>query len=477
MQNIINFIKYHNLVPIILGLVLLTTAGAFANEDVRNAVIGEEIITEQGIDNSLVISADLDNFDMALQIQNVAEDEEKYYVDYIFKTIAIQGNSWQEVWREKRLAVSKKHLGDEDLTSSVMEELGQVIDNELAYLKEVQVIERERGPQKIVSSVEYTGLRGLFNDLKERMLPEPICQPTDEVCDGVDNDCDGSIDEDLGQTVCGLGACQVAVDKCLDGALLACVPRTPTKEVCGDNIDNNCDGTVDNPEICQQSEPPTEEPPTEEPPTEEPPTEEPPTEEPPTEEPPTEEPPTEEPPTCQPTEEVCDGIDNNCDGEIDEGGVCSGGESSTEEPPAEDVCDEDHLNLCLTQLECESVGGFWYSEVCNAEEFVDDGQEEEEEEPLACEPTEEICDGIDNDCDEEVDEDVDCGETSCDTSLNLTGSCQNSCSEGSCQVCVPSCACADGFSDCDGDTSNGCEEVSDECSPSEPPEEPEEPEE
>jgi hypothetical protein len=29
-----------------------------------------------------------------------------------------------------------------------------------------------------------------------------------------------------------------------------------------------------------------------------------------------------EPPTCTPGEEVCDGEDNNCDGEIDEGGVC-----------------------------------------------------------------------------------------------------------------------------------------------------------
>jgi hypothetical protein len=437
MQNIINFIKYHNLVPIILGVVLLVAAGAFANEDVRKTVIGEEIITEQGIDNSLIMSADLDNFDMALQIQNVTEDEEKYYVDYIFKTIAIQGNSWQEVWREKRLAVSKKHLGEEDLTSYVMEELGQVIDNELAYLKKVQIIERERGLQRIVSSVEYTGLRGLFNDLKKKILVEPTCQPTDEVCDGTDNDCDGQIDEDLGQTICGLGACQVAVDKCLDGALLACVPKSPREEICGDDIDNNCDGRVDNPEICQRTEPPAEEPPAE------------------------------EPPTCQSTEEVCDDVDNDCDGEVDEGSVCSGGGSSGEEPPAENVCNETHLDLCLAQSECESVGGFWYNEVCNAEESVG------EEEPPACEPTEEICDGIDNDCDEEIDEDVDCGETSCNTSLNLTGSCQNSCSEGSCQVCTPSCVCADGFSDCDGDMSNGCE-ISGECPPSLPPEEPEE---
>ena len=48
--------------------------------------------------------------------------------------------------------------------------------------------------------------------------------------------------------------------------------------------------------------------------------------------------------TCNPTEEVCDGVDNNCNGQIDEGLNCT------------------------------------------------------------CTPTQEICDGIDNDCDNKVDE-------------------------------------------------------------------------
>lgn len=417
MQSIIGFIKYHNLVPIILGVVLLATASAFANEGVRNAVIGEEIIIENGIDNSLILVADLDNFDMALQIQNITEDNEKYYVDYAFRTIAIQDNRWQEVWREKRLAVSKKNLGDEDLVSYLMKELGQVVDNELAYLKEVQAIEREKGLQKIVASVKYTGLRGLLSDLREKILPEPVCQPADEVCDGIDNDCDGLIDEGLGQTTCGLGVCQVTVNNCLNGVLLACVSGTPSEEICGDGIDNNCDGIVDNPEICQPSAPPVE-----------------------------------EGPICQPTTEACDGIDNDCDGLIDEGGVCE-----TTEPPVEDVCDAAHLVLCITQAECETAEGFWYNEGCNTEEPPAGEEKPIEEEPPVCQPVDEVCDGLDNDCDGQIDEEVDCGTTSCDTSLNLTGQCQNACVEGNCQTCSPTCTCAEGFSDCDSDTANGCE--------------------
>ena len=54
-----------------------------------------------------------------------------------------------------------------------------------------------------------------------------------------------------------------------------------------------------------------------------------------------------------------------------------------------------------------------------------------------------------------------CGTTSCDTNLNLVGSCQNTCLEGSCQACAPTCTCTEGFSDCDGDMTNGCESQGD----------------
>jgi len=38
-------------------------------------------------------------------------------------------------------------------------------------------------------------------------------------------------------------------------------------------------------------------------------------------------------------------------------------ETWEELPPS---CDEEHLELCLTQGDCEGAGGYWYNEVCNA---------------------------------------------------------------------------------------------------------------
>ncbi|XOB41868.1 MAG: MopE-related protein [Candidatus Nealsonbacteria bacterium] len=85
----------------------------------------------------------------------------------------------------------------------------------------------------------------------------PACQPTEEVCDGLDDDCDELIDEDLGQTTCGIGACAVTIDNCIGGQSQTCTPGTPTDEIC-DQIDNNCDGQIDEGSVCVKPEVPTE---------------------------------------------------------------------------------------------------------------------------------------------------------------------------------------------------------------------------
>jgi len=67
----------------------------------------------------------------------------------------------------------------------------------------------------------------------------------EEVCDGRDNDCDGLVDEDLGTTTCGVGACATTVENCVNGQLQVCEPLPPTEvEVC-DGRDNDCDGEID----------------------------------------------------------------------------------------------------------------------------------------------------------------------------------------------------------------------------------------
>lgn len=182
-SKIINFIKYHNAFSIGLILVFLSSGAIMASEDVRNAIIGQEIVTEQGIDNSQLLSAELENFDINFKINNVLEDEENYFVDYAFNTIAVRDNIWQPVVKSEKFTVNKTALGNRDLGIYLAEEFSEAARGEMAYLKEAQKNERERGLTQIVRTTDYTGLIGLTLDLKNKILPgyEPVVKPPEIV--------------------------------------------------------------------------------------------------------------------------------------------------------------------------------------------------------------------------------------------------------------------------------------------------------
>ena len=77
-----------------------------------------------------------------------------------------------------------------------------------------------------------------------------VCVPTGpEVCDGIDNDCNGAVDDGLGTTTCGVGACTRTVDNCVGGVPQTCTPGVPSPEVC-DGLDNDCNGSVDDGGVC-----------------------------------------------------------------------------------------------------------------------------------------------------------------------------------------------------------------------------------
>jgi hypothetical protein len=78
--------------------------------------------------------------------------------------------------------------------------------------------------------------------------PNLAAATPDTLCDGVDQDCDSRLDEAYSATTtCGVGACErPGVLSCVSGGVqTACTPGMPADELCGDLVDNDCDGQVD----------------------------------------------------------------------------------------------------------------------------------------------------------------------------------------------------------------------------------------
>ena len=188
--------------------------------------------------------------------------------------------------------------------------------------------------------------------------------PENEICDSLDNDCDGEEDEDQGITNCGLGNCNHDQPNCVDGLLQECDPfEGAVFEVCNGE-DDDCDGDIDEglgqefvtcgEGVCEHTESDCEG----------------------------------TIPDCDPFEgasqETCDGLDNDCDGDVDE--------------------DIDDITCGLG--ECAHtipgcIGGV--DQTCDPNEGA----------------TPEICDGLDNDCDGLVDEGFGnwtCGDNGCEAS-------------------------------------------------------------
>ncbi|MBK7579760.1 MAG: hypothetical protein IPI67_06070 [Myxococcales bacterium] len=148
------------------------------------------------------------------------------------------------------------------------------------------------------------------------------------------------------------------------------------------------------------------------------------------------------PQTCTPktgsATEKCDGVDDNCDGNIDEGCSCQDGKTQTcySGPSA-----TEGVGLCKSGLQT-CTGGKWGT--CQGEVV----------------PTTEICDGKDNNCNNQDDENNPGGGATCST--GLSGVCSlgaQTCKNGKLEcvaVTQPGSETCDGQdNDCDGKIDNG----------------------
>ncbi len=194
--------------------------------------------------------------------------------------------------------------------------------------------------------------------------------PQEEVCDGVDNDCNGTVDDDiqLPEEPCGSsqGECSPGRWRCVDGQATCFGGRQPEPEVCN-GLDDDCNGLPDDGLgvcECQAGE---------------------------------RRPCGTDQGSCEPGEqrcaagrwgaceggrgpqaELCNGLDDDCDGEVDEdfptlGQRCGSAQGVCR--PGRLACTEEGLLGCL--------GGI--------------------------QGTPEVCNGQDDDCDGEVDEGIACG--------------------------------------------------------------------
>ena len=170
-QKLLHFIKYNNAAIIILAVVLILGGVAAA---AGPEAIGQKQISVQGIDNTALLSVDLETFNLDFNIEKIEQDEKYYYVTYGFLDLAAADNVWQYQLRQQTRKVGKQIK--EDLGVYLAKFLAKHQEARLRELKREKSQAQSQGGQKRVEVTEYSGLIGRTLDLAAKIFPgyEPV---------------------------------------------------------------------------------------------------------------------------------------------------------------------------------------------------------------------------------------------------------------------------------------------------------------
>ena len=156
------------MVLILLGFFLVGSS-VFAATDTGQQVIGTKQVSYEGVDNTLLLSADLAKLDMDFKISSIKEDEKYYFVTYTFINLEPVNKAWQYQLREKARKVSKRERLD--LGTYLAEQLKQEYDERIKELKAEQDKAKEQGKSEVVEVQSYSGLIGKTLEVASAVFP------------------------------------------------------------------------------------------------------------------------------------------------------------------------------------------------------------------------------------------------------------------------------------------------------------------
>jgi hypothetical protein len=171
LQKILHFIKYNNATVIILAVILILGGGALA---AGPEAIGQKQTSVQGVDNTALLAADPENFNMDFKIENIEQDGEYYYVTYSYLDLAILDNAWQYQLNSKTQKVSQKIK--QDIGEYMAKFLAKHHEARMRELKQEKSQAEAQGLEKREQVTEYSGLIGKTLDVVAAVFPgyEPV---------------------------------------------------------------------------------------------------------------------------------------------------------------------------------------------------------------------------------------------------------------------------------------------------------------